>query len=89
MKYLVLILSAGNLYLGTRCFLNVIGVLQTSKYATGTTALFMVLFLGFGIASIWLAFWGGNPKLALWLTVGPWVLAFVVLFLTMILSRPN
>jgi len=88
-KYVVLILSAGNLFLGTRCFLNVIGVLQTSKYAASTTALFMVLFLGFGIASIWLAFWGGKPGLALWLTVGPWLLAFVVLFLTMILSRPN
>jgi hypothetical protein len=85
-KILVLAISALNLFLGTRCLLNVVGVLQTSKYAPATTALFAVLFLGFAAASIWFAFWGGNLKLALWLSVGPWALALVVLFLTMILS---
>lgn len=86
MKALVVALSAVNLYLGTRCLLNVVGVLHTSKYAPATTAIFAVLFLGFAAASIWFAFWGGNLKLALWLSVGPWALALMVLFFTMILS---
>jgi hypothetical protein len=86
-KFLVVALSAVNLYLGTRCLLNVVGVLQTSKYAPGTTAIFAVLFLGFAAASLWFAFWGNNLKLAVWLSVGPWVLALAVLFFSMIFSR--
>lgn len=86
MKIVALLISALNLFLGTRCLLNVVGVLQTSKYAPSTTAIFMVLYLGYAAASLWFAFWGGNPRLALWLAVGPWALALVVLFFQMILG---
>ena len=86
MKYVALLISAINLYLGTRCLLNVLGVLHTSKYAPVTTAIFTILYLGFAAASLWFAFWGGNPKLALWLAVGPWALALVVLFFSMVFS---
>lgn len=85
MKIVALLISALNLFLGTRCLLNVVGVLQTSKYAPATTAIFACLFLGFAAASVWFAFGGGSPKLAFWLAVGPWALALVVLFFQMIL----
>ena len=86
MKIVALLISALNLLLGTRSLLNVVGVLQTSKYAPATTAIFAFVFLGFAAASVWFAFWGGNPKLAFWLAVGPWALALVVLFLQMLFS---
>ncbi len=89
MKVFALLFAAVNIYLGARCFLNLVGVLQTSKYGTGTTALFAVLFLGFAAAAVWFAFWGNNPKLAFWLGFGPWALALVVMFFTLILSNPR
>jgi hypothetical protein len=49
MKYIVWIISAINVYLGLRNFLNVIHVLQTSKYSRTATAVFAILFLGMGI----------------------------------------
>jgi hypothetical protein len=85
MKILVWLLSAVNLYLGFRAFLNVIGVLQTSKYSQATTAIFAVLFLGLGVAGFY--FSAGKPKLGLLLAVGPWVLGIVVLFFTMLTSK--
>ena len=89
MKFFAVAIAAINFYLGARCFLNLVGVLHTAKYSDATTAIFAVLFLGFAAASIWFAFWGVNPKLALWLGAGPWALAIVVLFFSMILSNPQ
>ena len=89
MKFFALAIVAVNIYLGGRCFLNLIGVLQTAKYGTSTTAMFAVLFLGFAAASIWFAFWGGNVKLAFWLGFGPWALAIVVMFLQLVLGNPR
>jgi hypothetical protein len=86
MKFFALAIAAVNLLLGTRCFLNLIHVLHTAKYSTATTALFAVLFLGFAAAAIYFALWGGNVKLALWLGAGPWALAIVVLFFSMIVG---
>jgi hypothetical protein len=89
MKVTALVIAALNLYLGTRCFLNLVGVLQTSKYAASTTALFAVLFLGFGLATVWFAIWGGNPKLAFWLSIGPWALAIAVMFVQLVIGNPR
>jgi hypothetical protein len=86
MKFIALAIAALNLYLGTRCFLNVIHVLHDSKYSTASTTVFAVLFLGLGAAGVYYAIWGGNSKLALWLGVGPWLLSFVVLFFSMLMS---
>lgn len=41
MKFLVWIVSILNIYLGIRSFLNVINVLQDSKYSQGATAVFL------------------------------------------------
>jgi hypothetical protein len=86
MKYLVWLVSAVNVYFGLRCLLNAIGVLQTSKYSQATTVIFAVLFLGLGAAGFYVSIVKNNPKLGLVVAFGPWVLALVVLFITMITS---
>ena len=87
MKYLVWLLSAANLWFGGRSFLNAIHVLQTSKYSQRTTVIFALLFLSLGAAGFYLSIARQNPKLGLLVALGPWVLAIVVLFVTMLTSN--
>ena len=87
MKYIVWLISAVNLYLGLRCFLNAIHVLHTSKYSQTTTVIFAVLFLGLGAAGFYFSSARNDPKLGLLIAFGPWVLAVVVLFITMVTSK--
>ena len=86
MRYLVWLISAVNVYFGLRALLNAIGVLQTSKYSQATTVIFAILFLGLGAAGFYISIAKNNPKLALLVAFGPWVLALVVLFITMVTS---
>ena len=86
MKYLVWLLSAVNVYLGIRAFLNVIHVLHTSKYSQAATAIFAVLFLSLGIAGFYLSV-TDRAKLALLVALGPWVLAVVILFFSMVTGK--
>ena len=86
MRYLVWLISAVNVYFGLRSSLNAIGVLQTSKYSQATTVIFAILFLGLGAAGFYISIAKNNPKLALLVAFGPWVLALVVLFITMVTS---
>ncbi len=87
MKYVVWLVSALNVYMGLRAALNAIGVLQTSKYSQATTVIFAILFLGLGAAGFYVTIARNNPKLGLLVAVGPWLLAFVVLFITMVTSE--
>ena len=87
MKYLVWVLSAINLWFGGRSLLNAIGVLQTSKYSQATTWIFALLFLALGVAGFYLAIVRHDVKLGLLVALGPWVLAIVVLFITMLTSN--
>lgn len=89
MKILISILSLINLYLGGKNFLNVIGVLQDSKYSRGATLVFAILFLSMGILALYFAFIKQNSRLALYICFGPWVLALLIMFVSMITSRPN
>ena len=86
MKFFVWLISTVNVYFGLRCFLNAIHVLQTSKYSQTTTVIFAILFLGLGAAGFYLTIARNEPKLALLVCFGPWLLAVVVLFVTMITS---
>jgi hypothetical protein len=85
MKLLLILsglISAGNLYLGVRFLLNVLGLLQTTKYGPGATAVMAVLFLLLGAAGLYAAIWTGNVRLALLLSAGPWVLALIALIIS-------
>ena len=87
MKFLVWLICAVNVYFGLRCFLNAIHMLHTSKYSQTSTVIFAVLFLGLGAAGFYFSIFKSNPQLALLIAFGPWVLALVVLFITMITSN--
>ena len=87
MKFLVWLICAVNVYLGLRCFLNAIHVLHTSKYSQTTTVIFAVLFLGLGAAGFYFSILRPNMKLAWLIAFGPWVLALVILFITMVTSK--
>lgn len=87
MKYIVWLISAVNLYFGLRCLLNAVGILQSSKYSQATTVIFAVLFLGLGAAGFYFSITKQNPKLGLLIAFGPWVLAALVLFITMVTSK--
>jgi hypothetical protein len=85
MKYIIWILSILNIYIGMRCFLNVINVLQDSKYSQGATVVFAILFLSMGIGGLYFA-WKENYKLALLIELGPWVLGLLFLFVNMLIG---
>jgi hypothetical protein len=87
MRIVVWLVSGVNVYLGLRCFLNAIHVLHTSKYSQTTTVIFAVLFLGLGAAGFFFSIARNNPQLGLLVAVGPWVLALVILFFTMVTSN--
>ena len=87
MKYIVWLISALNVYLGMRCFLNAIHVLQTSKYSRTTTVIFAVLFLALGVAGFYVTIALHNARLGLLVSVGPWLLAIVIMFLALITGK--
>jgi hypothetical protein len=87
MKFFVWLISAVNVYFGLRCSLNAIGVLQTSKYSQTSTVIFAILFLSLGIAGFYVSIFQGHPKLALLISFGPWVLGFVILFVSLITGK--
>ena len=62
-------------------------MLDTSKYSQTATAIFAVLFLGLGAAGVYCSLVRNDQKLALLVAVGPWLLALVVLFISMTTSR--
>ena len=87
MKFFVWLISAVNVYFGLRCFLNAIHVLHTSKYSQTSTVIFAILFLGLGVAGFYVSIFQGNPKLALLISFGPWILGFVILFISMVTGK--
>jgi hypothetical protein len=46
-----------------------------------------VLFLGLGVAGFYFSIVKAEMKPALWIAFGPWVLALVVLFISMITGK--
>jgi hypothetical protein len=86
MKSLIWILSATNLYLGLRAFLNVIGITHTSKYSEGATLFFAILFLSMSAGGFYFTLLKPNQKYALLCALGPWVIGFVFLLFNMFRS---
>jgi len=89
MKFLVWAITLVNLYFGGNALLNAVGALQTSKYARSTTVIAAILFLGMGAFGAYTAWTSGNLRTALWIGIGPWLIALVVMFLTLVLSNPR
>jgi hypothetical protein len=64
-------------YLGIRFLLNSLNILQISKYGKGATLLYGILFTGLAIAGVYILFFRNQPRWALWISVGPWLLLLV------------
>ncbi|HRV52620.1 MAG: hypothetical protein BWX95_02217 [Bacteroidetes bacterium ADurb.Bin141] len=86
LKLISLIFLSLDAYLGIRFFLNVIGLLQTSKYSQGATLLYAIIFLSLAAVGIYFLFFRSNLKLALWISLAPWLLLFIIQLLSMIFS---
>lgn len=86
MKIFIWIFALLNLSFGVRNFLNLIHVLDDSKYAQGTTAVFAIVFCGMALAGLYLLLVKHSPKLALAIQVGPWIIALVILLFVMLTS---
>ena len=85
-RFIVIALLAVDSYIGIRFLLNVLGILKTSKYGSGSTALYAFLFLGLSITGFYFLFIRHDLRTSLWLSAGPWVLGLLILFITMITS---
>ncbi len=86
MKYVIWLISAVNVCFGVNFLLNALNILHNSKYSQGATKIYAVLFLAMGLAGIYWSVVKPNLKLALLISIGPWVLALAFLFVTMITS---
>jgi hypothetical protein len=84
MKYVVIIISLLNLYIGIRFLLNVISVLQTSKYSKRSTTLFALFFLLLSAGGFYYTFYAVNYPIALVIGAGPWVVGLFVLMINFI-----
>jgi hypothetical protein len=84
MKYLAIIISLLNLYIGLRFFLNVIRLLQTSKYSRRSTTLFALLFLLLTAGGIYYTFYDVNYPIAIVVGAGPWAIGLFVLIINFI-----
>lgn len=85
-RFIVIALLAADAYIGIRFLLNVLGARKTSKYGAGSTALYAFLFIGLAIAGCYFLFIRHDLRTSLWLSIGPWALGLLILFITMITS---
>ncbi len=86
MKYCVWLLSVVNIYFGFYNLLNVLNILDSSKYSKSATFFFALIFLTMGLGAFYLSIIKHNQKTALLLTIGPWILALLFLFIVMLTS---
>ncbi|MFO1077594.1 MAG: hypothetical protein U1E73_07695 [Planctomycetota bacterium] len=82
MNFLVYAMAAVDGWLGLRGLANLVGILRTSKYATGTTAVFTVGCLAMAVGGVWAAV-AGYPGYGLLIVFGPWLLLAAVQFAAM------
>lgn len=83
-KILIGLVSLINAYIGLRFFLNVIHVLNTTKYSKTATAIYAILFLAMGVLGLYFCFFKSENKIALWIGIGPWLIVLVFLLFNML-----
>jgi hypothetical protein len=71
-------------YIGVRFLLNVLQILQTSKYSQTATLVYAIVFIGLAVAGLYVLFGKNNLKLSLWISIAPWFIILAFLFLNMI-----
>jgi hypothetical protein len=84
MKYLAWILFLVNAYFGVYYFLNAIYVLQSSKYSQASNIMFATLFLILSAVAFYFSFKKKKYKAAFLAGLAPWLIGFIILFITML-----
>jgi hypothetical protein len=64
----------------------VLHILQTSKYSKTATAIYAIIFLGLAAFGFYTLYIKNNLKLGLWISIAPWALLLILLFLNMLLG---
>ena len=75
-----------DLIIGVRFLLNVLHVLQTSKYSKAATFLYAIIFLSLAIVGLYALFISKKLNLSLWISIAPWAIIITLLFLNLILG---
>lgn len=70
--------------LGFRFFLNAVNLMQTSKYSKTATIIYAIIFLALAAAGFYFLFLKPRMRLALWLSIAPWALIIIGLFINMV-----
>lgn len=84
LKILSALLLSADAIIGIRFFLNVIGVLDTTKYSMKATALYAIIFTGLAAAGFYFLFIHPDIRKALLISIAPWVLMIAVAAISMI-----
>lgn len=84
MKFFAIIFAAINTWIGLRFLANVFGWLQTSKYGSGATIVYAVLFTGLGLAGAYFIFFVQKQATGFWLGLAPWLFSGIFLFINML-----
>lgn len=85
-KIVASFISGVNIYYGFWFLLNALNILQESKYSKASTIVIALLLLFMGVFAIYLIALKNLPRMALWVGIGPWLIALVFLFIVMITS---
>lgn len=84
LKFISISLLLIDAYLGTRFLLNVLNLLHTSKYSKGATLAYAIIFLALAATGLVMLYNKSSVKILFWLSIGPWILIIVALFLNML-----
>lgn len=86
MKFIIFAVSAANFYIGVRFLLNALHILHTSKYAQSSNIIFSILFITLGLAALYFAIFKHSNQWGLLLSIGPWILGLLFLFINMLVG---
>jgi hypothetical protein len=84
LKIISISLLCVDAYMGVRFLLNVLNILQTSKYSPTATFIYAVIFIGLASFGFYTLFVQHNLKLSLWISVAPWAFILLFIFLNLI-----
>lgn len=87
LKFLSIALLSLDAYIGTRFLLNVLQILQTSKYSKTATLIYAIVFLGLALFGYYTLFVKNDLRLSLWISVAPWAIILLVMLLSMIFGN--
>jgi hypothetical protein len=87
MKYIVWLLSSINIYFGATCLLNVLHILNDSKYSQGATVVFAIVFLCMGVGGFYYSIHNHQYKIAMLISIGPWIISLLFLLINMLFGN--